>query len=325
MPRRPRKTTLLLMSVLPALIFTAGWDRAAAQTQASSATREADTGGGTASAIRARIAPPHDETVAAYRQSGAVDASAHPLTDQEWTLVEGAIAELPPLHRDVLERHLARLSFIDAPSSAGTALTRASEGPDGGALFDITIRADVLDKSLGEFLTEKESMLFADDGSGHSVRLSAGRAPALTYLLLHEATHVVDRTFGISTEMRPFSALWVDYRDLAAPYATGPMGVTTYRRGQRIPLAESPELYEALRASPFVSLYSTASAGEDLAELAAWSHLSRSNVPLTVEVRDATGRAVVTVEPLRSPAVQARFAVADAVLARASAQPSQTP
>jgi len=315
--------TLLRTTMVPALIGMAGCDRAAAQ--ANLTPRAADVGGGTASALRARIAPPHDETVAAYRQAGAVNASAHQLTDREWTLVERAIADLPPLHRDVLERRLARLSFIDAPSSAGTALTRSYDGPDGGPLFDITLRADVLDKSLSEFLTEKESMLFTDDGSGYRVRLSAGRAPALTYLLLHEATHVVDRTLGVSTEMRPFSALWVDYRDLAAPHSTGPMGVTIYRRGRPIPLAESPELYKALGASPFVSLYATASAGEDLAELAAWSHLGRLHVPLTVEVLDATGRTVVTVEPLRSPAVQARFAVADAVLARAAAKPSQTP
>ncbi len=65
--------------------------------------------------------------------------------------------------------------------------TRSSEGPDGGPLFDITIRADVLDKSLSEFLTDKESMPLADDGSGYTVRLSAARAPALTYPLLHGA------------------------------------------------------------------------------------------------------------------------------------------
>ena len=314
-----------LMSMVPALMGLAGCDRAAARVQADSTQRAADVGGATASVLKARIAPPHDETVEAYRQSGAVNASAHTLTEREWTRVERALADLPPLHRDFLERRLARLSFIDAPSSAGTALTRAYEGPDGQSLFAITLRADVLDKSLSDFLAEKESMLFTEDGSGYSVRFSAGDVPALSYLLLHEATHVVDRSLGISKDVRPFSALWVDYLDLAAPSATGPLGVTLYRRGQPIPLAESPALYTALGASPFVSLYATASAGEDLAELAAWSHLSRLNIPLTVEVRDATGRAVVTVEPLKSPAVQARFAVADTVLARAAARPSQTP
>ena len=322
-PRHPRMPTLLLTTLVPALIGMAGCDRAA--TQANLTQRPADVGGGTASVLQGRIAPPHDETVEAYRQSGAVNASAHPLTEREWTLVQRAIADLPPLHRDFLERRLDRLSFIDAPSSAGTALTRAYDGPDGGPLFAITIRADVLDKSLSEFLTEKESMLFTDDGSGYRVRLSAGRAPALSYLLLHEATHVVDRTRGVSKETRPFRDLWVDYLDLAAPYATGPMGVTIYRRGRPLPLAESPALYKALGASPFVSLYATASAGEDLAELVAWSSLSRLHIPLTVEVLDATGRAIVTVEPLKSPAVQARFAVADAVLARAAARPSPTP
>ncbi len=208
---------LFLTAMMPMLTGTAGCDRAASHAQANLTPRAADAGGGTASTLRARIAPPHDETVATYRQSGAVNASAHSLTEREWALVERAIAELPPLHRDVLEKRLARLSFIDAPSSAGTGLTRSYDGPDGGPLFDITFRADVLDKSLSEFLTAKESMLFTEDGSGYRVRFSAGDASALPYLLLHEATHVVDRTFGISSEVRPFSALWVDYRDLAAP------------------------------------------------------------------------------------------------------------
>lgn len=283
--------------------------------------RLAQAAADTAAVLRARVGPPHEETVAAYREAGATDAAAHEISEAEWALVEQAIADLPPLHRRVLEQRLARLSFIDAPSSGGTALTRSFDGPDGEPRFDITLRADVLDKSLREFLTGKEQMLFTDDGSGYSVHVLAGEMPALTYLLLHEATHVVDRTFSLSTERRPFRRLWGDYRTLAAPHASGPLGVTPFRRGPRLPVSQAPALYRALAGSPFASLYSTASSGEDLAELSAWSQLSdRFHVPVTIEIRNATGESILTVEPLASPAVRSRLDAVEALLARAAAE-----
>ncbi|MEH6664751.1 MAG: hypothetical protein V7678_07855 [Brevundimonas sp.] len=286
---------------------------------ASSPAAEADID--TAAILRARVGPPHPETIAAYRDAGATAAAAHEISEAEWALVERALADLPPLHRRVLEQRLARLSFIDAPSSAGTALTRSFDGPDGEPLFEITLRADVLDKSLSDFLTGKEQMLFADDGSGYSVHVLAGETPALTYLLLHEATHVVDRTLALTTPRPPFGDIWSDYRTLAAPHASGPLGVTAYRRGPRLPVSQAPALYRALAGSPFVSLYSTASAGEDLAELAAWGRLSgRFRIPLTIEVRNAAGQPILTIEPLASPAVRARLEAAEALLERSAAQ-----
>lgn len=304
------ETGSLLAATVLGLLALTGTDHAFAQSDALTSASPAT--------LRARITPPSDETIEAYRQAGADNAQAHRLTEPEWALVERAITDLPPLYRQVLERRLGRLSFIDAPTSTGTALTRAYDGPDGEPLFEITLRADVLDKTLSEFLSQKEAMLFTDDGSGYSVHVSAGAAPALPYLLLHETTHVIDRAFGISTDIRPFGALWTGYRDLAQTYAAGPMGTTVYRRGPKIPLSQSPGLYTALAMSPFVSLYATASAGEDLAELSAWSTLStRFEVPLTIEVRDATGRPVIAVQPLASRAVQDRFATVEAVLAQA--------
>ena len=287
----------------------------------SAAPRASALGGQTASTLRGKIGPPHDETLRAYLQSGAKDAKAHILTDREWSLVESAINDLPALYRQVLERRLARLSFIDAPSSAGTALTRSSEGPHGERLFDITLRADVLETSLSDFLTQKEAMVFSSDGSGYSVRVAAGDASALTYILLHETTHVIDRTLDVTTAGGPFKAVWVDYRSLAEPYATSAIGHSVYRREPKLPLSQGPGLYRALAGSPFVSLYSTASAGEDFAELLAWRVLSTQfKTPLTIQVLDARGAAVISVEPLKSPAVQSRLAAAEAALARARAE-----
>lgn len=72
--------------------------------------------------------------------------------------------------------------------------------------------------------------------------------------------------------------------------------------------------------APFVSLYSTASAGEDFAELLAWRELStRFETPLKIQVLDGRGIEVVSVEPLKSPSVRSRLDAAQAALTRASA------
>lgn len=274
----------------------------------------------TAAALRARIGPPHDETIKAYVAAGATETKPHVLTDREWRLVESAIADLPVQYRQVLERRLGRLSFIDAPSSMGTALTRASEGPNGEPMSDITIRSAVLDKSLSDFLTEKEAMLFSEDGSGYSVRVSAGKTSALSYILLHETAHVMDRALEITQQSPPFRTVWTDYRSLAQPYAADPISQTTYRRKPRLPASQAPALYRALDQAPFVSLYSTASAGEDFAELLAWRELStRFETPLKIQVLDGRGIEVVSVEPLKSPAVRSRLVAAQAALDKASA------
>ncbi len=274
----------------------------------------------TASVLRGRIVPPHEETIKAYMDAGAKETKAHVLTEREWALVEDAIADLPELYRRVLEQRLARLSFVDAPASLGTALTRASGGPNGESMFDITIRAEVLEQSLWEFLTQKEAALFFPDGSGYSVRVSAGDTAALTYILLHEATHVVDRTLDVTTGGGPFKAVWVDYRSLAQPYAGSAASRSVYRRAPKLPLSQSPALYRSLAQTPFVSLYSTASAGEDFAELMAWRALSsRFATPLKIQVLDERGAEIVSIEPLKSPSVRLRLEAAEAVLARASA------
>lgn len=322
-PMRGLELKPLLATAVLALLASTGGDHARAQSGTAYAPGRS-VNPDTATILRGRITPPSEETIAAYRQAGAVNARAHRLTEREWALVERAIADLPPLHRQILERRLDRLSFIDAPSSTGTALTRAYDGPDGKSLFEITLRADVFDRTLSEFLTRKEAALFTEDDSGYSVHVLAGATPALSYLLLHEATHVVDHDLGISTDIRPFGALWTGYRDLAETYAAGPMGTSVYRRGPPVPMSQSPALYRALAASPFVSLYATATAGEDLAELSAWSTLStRFGVLLTIEVRDAAGRPVVIVEPLASRAVQDRFATLEALLARVGSEPDR--
>ncbi|UXA53285.1 hypothetical protein M0D45_00275 [Xanthomonas prunicola] len=288
-----------------------GWAGAPAPVAATQPTSEIDL---SSTSLRARVQPAHEESLRAFSATGQ-RAQVHQLSDRECALVERALDALPALHRQILQRRLARLSFVDAPWSPGTALTRGYDGADGKPLFDITVRGDVLDTSLSDFLTDKDVRLFTADASGYRLQLDAGALPALEYLLLHEATHVVDNTLKITADGGPFREIWTDYRSLAASLDRDPVAHSVYRRAPAQPLSQAPALYRALAESPFVSLYSTASAGEDFAELIAWRELSqRLDVGLTIWIRDSSGNVVARFDPLSSTSVQARMAKANAVL-----------
>ena len=57
-------------------------------------------------------------------------------------------------------------------------------------LYDITLRASILNEPLSTFLTTKERRIFTDDGSGITVTVEGTGADALTYVLLHESTRM---------------------------------------------------------------------------------------------------------------------------------------
>lgn len=268
-----------------------------------------------ASSLRSRVGPPDALVMEIFRDAGGSEITPHALTEQEWAVVDSALGKLPPLHRRVLQGHLRRLSFVDLKPGAGNALTSRAD-PDGkGDAFDITLRASLLHETLTDFLTAKDAGLFEDDGSGYRVRFNAGRADALTYVLLHEATHVVDQVLGLTADADgPVrKALWIGSRDLAEPYASSLAAKTRFRGSSRIPVHQAANYYRALARTPFVSFYATAAASEDLAELAAWRQLSRHGQKLSVTVVDATGRRVFRYEPLKSASVRRRLAMLDAL------------
>lgn len=182
--------------------------------------------------------------------------------------------------------------------------------------FDITLRASLLNEDLTTFLNTKEARLFEEDGSGTSIAFDAGNSDALTYVLLHEATHIVDQVLGLSDDRsNPLvEGLWTDNRALAAPYASNHVAETRFRGAPPLLLAMAPAAYEALRDSPFVSFYATAAAPEDLAELFAWQHLATElDHHLSLDVVDDKGLTIFAYNPLATPQVRARFAEVEKV------------
>jgi len=269
--------------------------------------------------LRSRVAPPDEEVLQAYRDSGVPNPTPHTLTDDEWAKIDAAISALPELHRHVLQQHLRRLSFVDVPPGGGNALTRVVDPKAAQKQFDITFRADLLHETLTEFLNFKESGIFEPDRSGQAVTIEAGDSSALAYVLLHEATHAVDAILGISaTPNSRFQAgIWLDRTHLAPPHDRSMIQSTAFRRGPKTPLGKAQALYQALSHTPFVSLYATAAAGEDLAELVAWEQLAtQRHQPLAIIVKNARGQITYRYEPLRSSLVRSRFPAVEELLAR---------
>lgn len=271
-----------------------------------------------ASPLRTRVGAPEPSVVAAYAGTGASDIHVHVLTDAEWARFDTALARLPALHRRILQRHLKRLSFLDLKPGAGSALTaRIGEGTGEDAAFSITLRASLLDESLASFLGSKEANLFVDDGTGQRLQVEAGALDALTYVLLHEATHVVDQVLGLTADSHAplMAGVWESAREPVAAQASSLALQTGFRRAPRIPLDKAPAYYQALAASPFVSFYATAAAPEDIAELFAWQQLSACSAQaVSVQIRDAAGQVVFTYAPLENRVATARFAQVQQVL-----------
>jgi hypothetical protein len=275
-----------------------------------------------ASPLRARVGAPPADILDAYRRSGAKEVGPHSLTDAEWKTVDAAIAALPRAHREVLQGHLRRISFVDASPGAGNALTSPAEPACGEGLFDLTLRAGLLGETLTTFLSGKEAGLFTDDGSGTTVRIEAGAMPAAPYVLLHESTHIVDGVLGLSrrTDAVFRRNVWdAERRKALAPHlATNPIDGIAWRGGAKRAIGDAASLYRGLRRTPFVSLYASVAPSEDLAELVAWQQLSaRWHVPLRIVVRRADGSTAFAYKPLQAPAVRARLAGVATLLAKA--------
>ncbi|WP_150132878.1 hypothetical protein [Acidisarcina polymorpha] len=245
------------------------------------------------------------------------DVKPHTLTSEERKAVEAALAALPALNKRVLERHLHNLAFVDGIPGEGTGLTSPSKKT---GLSDITLRASVIDESLTTFLTNKERRVYKQDASGMTITVAGTGTNALTYVLLHESTHVVDISCGITTTPGgPFvQSIWTDYSTLAPSLAV--ITPTTYFRGaDHLPMAKATSLYDALAQTPFVSLYATASRQEDLAELVAWHEIyTQGGGDLTIELQDPGGKTIRQWHPLTFPKVRERFTEVDQLL---SSQP----
>lgn len=244
----------------------------------------------------------------------------HMLKETEQQKVAHAFSLLPPLHLKILKEHLHSISFMD--NMPNTALTSPIEPEGATKEFNITFRSVILRETISEWATWKEKTLYDTSGNPSlQVQIDAGNLDAFVYVLLHEATHVVDAVLKLTPQAEDADSLVAPtaytkniWRLLNLPEAkfTYPiLEKTRFRGGKVQPIASAEEIYNSLEKTPFVSLYGMASWHEDLAELITIYHLTNKlKQPFVVYIKE-NGEIKSQFEPMKSRLVKRRMKLLD--------------
>jgi hypothetical protein len=220
------------------------------------------------------------------------------------------------LQRRVLQVRLASISFVEGMPN--NALTYPNPLDPTKQTFNITIRAGVLNETISELVTRKERTCFEAAPAPLELSIDAGAMDAVVYVLLHEATHVVDSSLSLTTDPRSGSTgmskggitdgVWEDRLTSVSAFRGPLLQTTCWRRGGRkLGLGEAVAVYEELAETPFASLYGSNNWHDDIAELVAWSHLTRRmGQPYRIEIRDH-GKLIHAYEPMKNPRVHNRL------------------
>lgn len=261
-----------------------------------------------------RIQPSPESVFRKFHESG-MNPVTHQLTEIEKNKVAQAFLMLPPKHQNILKKHLYSISFMD--SMPNTALTSPVETAGTSKLFNITFRAGIINETISEWATWKENTYYLkSEHNEYEVIIDAGNLDAIVYILLHEATHIVDAVLNITPQVdnvdvvispTPFTAnVWYKMNEPKEKSTNAILETTRFRKGKPLPISSTPEVYKALQKSPFATLYSMASWSEDLAELVTIYHLTRKmNQPYKILVKK-NGATIFTYEPFTNKRVSKR-------------------
>jgi len=259
-----------------------------------------------------RVSSAPDKLIKWFSDKLNVKVSAHTVTPAEQAILANALAQLTPFQREVLQNRLHAIYFIDGlPNNA---LTFPDSGPTTKPMYSIAVRAGALHETVSELVTRKERNLFDSAGSELSVTVDGGTLNALVYVLLHEATHVVDSAVGANPDTthpqgdHPLvSGIWRDGMTPVDEYRLPILMGIFWRTGRVIPITQATDLYDALGRTPFISVYASCDSHDDLAELVAWTELTgRLHQPYRILI--AKGANVIhVIEPAKSELVQARI------------------
>lgn len=268
--------------------------------------------------LESRIGDTPPSVLKMLADAGERPTTTHRLTIEEQRTLAAAFGALPPLHRRVLTERLMSISFLDGMPN--TALTSTVNPGEAATRYHWTIRAGVLHENVSQWLTAKERTLFTAGGSTEQVAIEAGKLDAILYVLLHEGAHVVDATLELTPRMpreggtepmppTPFTdGIWRERFVATSPYRNALLERVTYRAGGKpLPMQRARPMYEALRRTPFVSVYASTNWHDDLAETLSVYHLTeRLGQPFRIVIRDGASE-TFAYEPATSALVRRRF------------------
>lgn len=262
-----------------------------------------------------RVQPAPETVFKMFREAGTHPVN-HLLTGTEKEKVDRAFAILPPVYKRILSKHLQSISFMD--NMPNTALTSLIETTDSIKSFNIVFRAEILNETISKWATWKESTCYKPSESNEfELNIEAGELDAIVYLLLHEATHVVDAVLEITpyfeetdTLAKPTAftmGIWHKMNVPVKEFNIPLLETTRFRSGKPISISQAPEVYKALQETPFVSLYGMAAWSEDFAEIATIYHLvEKLKQPFRISVKK-NNKEVVSFEPLKNKLVKKRL------------------
>jgi len=270
------------------------------------------------SALESRVQAASPTVLKMFEALKGPAPTPHTLTEPEKRQLAEAFAVLTPLHQRVLRERLRSVNFLNGMPN--TALTSIVNPMEPFPLFDITIRAAILHQNVSEWLTEKERTCFDASASPLSISIEAGTRDALAYVLLHEATHVLDASLGITPPFSPGEPspssppptaftrdVWSERTTPAPPYRDPLREHIRFYFGKPLPIDQAEAVYASLRRTPFVSLYGSTSWGDDLAEYVAVYHwTSHLKQPYRIILRK-DGKQIFAYEPMKSNLVRGRI------------------
>lgn len=264
---------------------------------------------------KSRISSAPESVLAKFIDAG-MQPTNHELTDAEQEEVAKAFSLLPPLYIKILTENLHSISFMD--NMPNTALTSPVESADSIKKFNITFRAGILNETVSEWATWKEKSLY-DTSTNPSleVQIDAGNLDAFVYVLLHEATHVVDAVLKLTPDANEDENLvqhtsytkniWRLFNSPMAKFTNPILEKTRFRSGKVQPITSAEEIYNELKKTPFVSLYGMASWYEDIAELVTIYHLTENlNQPFVLYIKE-NGKIKSKFEPMKNKLVKKRL------------------
>jgi hypothetical protein len=239
---------------------------------------------------------------------------SHELSESETERFSVALGALTPLHKAILQDHLRSISFVEGLPANGQTVRVDPSGPE--QAFDLVFNARILGETVSEFATRKERELFDVGESTLHVSVSAGSMDAVVFVLLHEATHIVDMVVGLRYEIRGQEAVptplirgvWDDALTPVSEYRGELLSNIPQRTGgEPLDIERAQALYEDLKRTPFASVYASLADIEDIAELVAWWQMTvKYGQPYSIEIRDGD-TVIYSHEPMASPLVQNRL------------------
>lgn len=266
----------------------------------------------TALTERTQISP--ESIFKKFRDAG-MNPTNHELTAIEKEKLNKAFSVLPPLHQKILKKHLHSISFMD--NMPNTALTSPVQSSDSVKMYNITFRAEILHQTISDWTTWKENTYYVKSANNeYQISIDAGSLDAIVYILLHEATHVVDGVLNLTPHLdekdvwigsKAFTQnVWDNYNKPSENVINSLLETTFFRSGKPLAISKAPDVYKALQKTPYVSLYGTASWFEDLAETLTIYHLTtKMNQPYKVLVTK-NGVPVSSYEPAKNRNVKKR-------------------